>query len=100
LAESITIRGFVPGVGREPAFTGAVFALNVGEISKPIKGTKGYYLAQLLEEDEFNEDDFKSKKEQSKARMLADLQRNIFSEWYNNLKEKSDIKDFRDVYYY
>ena len=98
--DSFTMAGYVPGVGREPAFIGAAFALNVGEISKPVEGTKGYYLIQLLEKDEFDQKAFEGEKEQTKNKLLAQRRQSIYGKWYNNLKENSEIKDFRDVYYF
>lgn len=98
--DSFTMSGYVPGVGREPAFIGAAFALNIGEISKPVRGTKGYFLIQLLEKDEFNQTAFENVKEQTKSRLLEQRRQSVYGKWYANLKKLSEVKDFRDIYYY
>ena len=98
--ESVTKGEYVQGIGREPGFIGATFALRVGEISKPVRGTKGYYLIQVIDEKSFDEKEFEAKKKQIRGQLMAENQRRVYGKWYNNLKEKSKIKDFRDIYYY
>ncbi|MBZ9628760.1 peptidylprolyl isomerase [Psychroflexus sp. CAK1W] len=39
----------IPGGGREPKIVGAAFAMEVGEVSQPLKGDSGVYLINLLE---------------------------------------------------
>jgi len=98
--DSFKMTGYIPGVGREPAFVGVVFAMDDGEISKPVKGTRGYYLIQLIEKDKFEQDAFERQKAAIKNRILQQRRQAAYSKWYSKLKEHSEIKDFRDVYYY
>ncbi len=93
-----TLSGYVPGVGREPRFVGAAFALSPGQISKPVEGTRGYYLIKLVDKTEFNEVDFAAQKESLKNQILQRKQQSMFTQWYNDLKEKSKVKDYRKDY--
>ena len=86
----------IPGIGREPAFAGTAFGLQVGEFSAPVKGTRGYYLLQLIEKDEFNEKVFNASKSQLVYQIQQRRRNQIFADWYQNLKEHANIQDFRD----
>ena len=46
---------YISGIGRDPHFAGAAFRLNVGEISGPIEGERGYYLIQMIDRMDFDE---------------------------------------------
>ncbi|MBN2355078.1 peptidylprolyl isomerase [candidate division KSB1 bacterium] len=93
-----TLSGYVQNVGREPRFIGSAFALSPGQISKPVEGTRGYYLIKLIEKTTFDENDFIAQKDNLKNQILQRKQQSMFSQWYNDLKEKSDIKDYRKDY--
>ncbi len=98
ITDSFPMTGYVPNVGREPAFVGAAFALNPGQVSKPVEGSRGYFLLRLLEKSSFNEQEFASQKENLKTQILNRRQQSMFGQWYAALKEKSKIKDFRKDY--
>jgi len=49
-----TMTGYVAGIGRDAIFCGTAFGLAQGEISAPVKGTKGYYLIKLVEKQDFD----------------------------------------------
>jgi parvulin-like peptidyl-prolyl isomerase len=92
--------GFVPGVGRDPQFIGAAFALkNLNDVSNPVAGTRGYYLLQLIQKTEFDSADFESKKEGIRQQVIQRKQGQVFASWYANVKAQADIKDYRDKYF-
>ncbi len=92
--------GFVQTVGRDADFIGAAFGLKqINDISKPVSGTRGYYLLQLTQKSEFNETDFTAKRENIKQQILSRKQNQVFTNWYNSIKEKATIKDYRDRYF-
>ncbi|MBQ0740682.1 peptidyl-prolyl cis-trans isomerase, partial [Aquimarina celericrescens] len=39
----------IPGGGREPKIVGAAFAMEEGELSKPLEGNSGVYVLRLVE---------------------------------------------------
>lgn len=94
-----TRSGFVPGVGRDATFIGAAFSLEVNEVSKPVSGARGYYLLQLTQKSEFDAADFASKKESLKQQLLSQKQNQVFTDWYNSLKEQAKIKDYRERFF-
>ncbi|MFQ5768951.1 MAG: peptidylprolyl isomerase, partial [bacterium] len=92
--------GYVSGVGREAKFIGTAFALKqINDISKPVEATRGYYLIQLIEKNEFDSADYNSKKDLIAQQLLQRKQNQAFANWYANVKAKAKIKDDRDKYY-
>ena len=90
--------GYIVGIGREPEVVGTAFKLNVGDFSDPIKTTRGYYIIQLLEKTKFDEDAFQKEKDSVKKQLLRTKQASLFNNWYNQYKEKANIKDYRGDY--
>lgn len=98
--EPFTRGGYVPDVGQEPKFTGAAFALdNPGEVTLPVKATRGTYLIQLVQKDEFNEEDYLAKKEQIRNQLLQRKEGQVFASWYAEAKENAKIEDLRENYF-
>ncbi|HEX9655117.1 MAG TPA: peptidylprolyl isomerase, partial [bacterium] len=92
--------GFVPGIGRDAKFIGSAFGLQqINDVSKPVDGTRGYYLLQLTQKTEFDASDLASKRENIKQQLLSEKQNQVFTNWYQSLKEKAKIEDYRDRYY-
>lgn len=92
--------GYVTGIGRDPEFIGAAFALQPLLVSKPVKGLRGYYLMQLLSLESIDVNDYAVKKEGIRTQLLERAQQNAFSEWYAAAKEKAKIRDYRELYFY
>ena len=89
----------IPGVGREPRFAGAAMKLQVGEYSKPIEGMRGYYILQVIDKTDFNEEDFEKQKASLLTQLRVRKRNQMFSAWYAKLKEDAKIKDFRNDYF-
>jgi parvulin-like peptidyl-prolyl isomerase len=90
-----TRNDFIPGVGREPSFVGAAFSLEPNQISNPVEGTRGYFLIKLLDKTKIDEADFEQQKMMIYNQLLFQKKQRAFMEWYNELKKKADIKDYR-----
>ncbi len=92
--------GFVTSVGRDPGFIGAAFSLQkVGDISSPVKGTRGYYILKLLEKSEFISQDFLVKRLQVETTLKQRKENEAFSNWYAGAKARAEVKDYRDSFY-
>ena len=85
----------VPGVGREPRLTGMALRMDIGQVSPPIEGTRGYYLIQVIDRSEFDEESFQRQKESIKQQLLSQKVAQINRLWYSALRERADIKDYR-----
>jgi len=91
--------GYVTGVGRDVDFIGAAFSLQPNQISKPVKGVRGYYLIQLLNLDATDMNNFAAQKEGIRNQLIDRAQQNAFTDWYAAVKEKAKIKDYRKLYF-
>jgi len=97
--EALTRAGFNRDIGRDAVFTGTAFSLQPNQISPAVKGARGAYLIQLLSVDPINEADLQSQKETIRSQLVDRARQNAFSQWYTDLKEKANIKDFRELYF-
>lgn len=92
--------GFVEGIGRDTKFIGCAFGLaEIGDISKPIEGTRGYYLLKLHEKAPFAKEQYDSQRDQLMANIGQRKTQQVLAEWFADAKSKADIKDYRDRFY-
>ncbi|MGH7598925.1 MAG: peptidylprolyl isomerase [bacterium] len=98
-AEPFARNGFISGLGRDSNFIGTAFSLQPNQISPAVKGTRGSYLIQLLNLDPIDEADFQARKETIREDLMSRAKQSAFTEWYTHIKEKANIKDYRDMYF-
>ncbi len=84
-----------PDIGSEPRLTNAVFSMKAGEISKPIKGDRGYYIVQVNSITPADPAQYKADKE-ANERALAQKRSVIFNSWYQEQANKAEIERFWD----
>jgi parvulin-like peptidyl-prolyl isomerase len=94
-----TLSGAIPTVGRDPAFMGAVSALQVGQISPAIQGARGAFLIQLVSRTEMDSVAYGSQSEMLRTRLLQEKRNRFLSEWMESLRKSADIEDKRDLFY-
>lgn len=95
----ISLQSYISRVGRDAHFSGAAFQLKVGEVSQPVEGTRGYYLINVFQRIDFDEDTYETEKESQKQRLLQQKQQMIMMAYIDNLKEEADIEDYRNQYF-
>ncbi len=89
--------GTVEKVGRDAAFIGTAAGLSEpGQISKPVEGTRGYYIIELVERSTFDEEAFTTQRQGIAANLIRAKQNSVFSRWYAKVKKEAEIDDFRD----
>ena len=93
------LQSYLPSIGMDPHFNGAAFKLKVGEVSKPVEGNRGYYIIKVVDRTRFNEKAFAAKKGKKKQELLQQKMQMAYIAWFNSLKEKANIKDYRDQYF-
>lgn len=97
--DEFSMNVFVPKIGKAPQVVAAAFSLPIGEISDLLEADRGFYYIRVLKRTEFDEEQYAQKRKEIRTRLLQQKQRNAFSEWYNRLKEKSNIVDRRYMFY-
>ena len=85
-------------IGQDYAVSSTVFNMKDGEISKPIKGTRGVYIVKVNSITPFNEQDYLLKAEDIKKELLSTKRQAVVSEWLQKMQEEADIIDNRDKY--
>lgn len=87
------------GVGRDFAFNFEAFKLKVGEVSKPVKGNRGYYLIELVSKQDFDKTAFDIQKNTLRNQIYQEKQSSVINNWVNELKKKAKIEDLRFKFY-
>jgi peptidyl-prolyl cis-trans isomerase D len=89
----------VPSLGREPRFVGATSSLKAGEITGPVEGVRGAYLLQLVSKTDFDTSAYAAQHDLLASRILQEKRGKFIADWLQQLKEKADIEDHRDLFY-
>ena len=87
------------GVGRDLVFIGAATSLNVGEISLPFEGARGYYILKLTSKSPFDSTAFSVQRTSLHDQALQEKRNALSSDWLSSLREKAEIEDNRDRFY-
>jgi parvulin-like peptidyl-prolyl isomerase len=94
-----SLAGSIPLAGRDAAFLGAVSALEPGQISPAVKGTRGAYLIQLLSRTEIDSVAYGSQAEMLRTRLLQEKRSRYLADWMESLRKNADIEDNRDLFF-
>ncbi len=90
---------FIPGIGRDPGFVGALAALKPGETSKPFEGGRGIYVVRLLSKTPFDSTAYKAQRDVLRSQILTEMKNRFLTEWTDQLKKSAEIVDNRDQFY-
>lgn len=90
-----TNTGFVPGVGREFAFSEYSSKGEINKWSRPIKGSLGAYLIRVKSRTNFDKQQYETQKLNLMQQILQNKKQRYFSQWVQDLKKKADIVDNR-----
>lgn len=88
----------IPGLGRDPMFTGTVFGLEEGERSDVVGGANAAYVVEVESWDRPGELS-SSEREQLRQQLLAQRQQRVVQQWIESLRDAADIRDHRGQYF-
>lgn len=97
--EPINFGGYIPGIGRDLSFIGSIESLKPGELSNPILGSRGVYLAKVISKTAFDTTAYRQTKISLRNQILMEKKNRFFSEWFDQLKKSAEIVDNRDMFY-
>ncbi|MFI5144472.1 MAG: peptidylprolyl isomerase [Ignavibacteria bacterium] len=97
--DSFTVSKANPQIGIDYDFDNALFKLSNGQLSDPIRTTKGYYIVQMKTVTPFDETKFNAQSEKIMNDMLAQKKQQVLQQMVEDWKEKAVIVDNRDKYY-
>jgi len=87
-------------LGRDPNFIGATFRLSETDpLSGPVAVGKGAVIINLLERQPANLESFAAQQDTIFQRMIEDTRQKVYSDWFNNLQESNEVKDYREQLY-
>ncbi len=88
----------IAGAGREPKVVGAVFGLETGEVSQPIKGTTAVFVIKVTERNSADTSEITPAIAQKIRQRLQRQKATAFtSVWLDQLKEQAEIEDYRNL---
>ena len=92
-------RDYVPNIGMANEFVGTAFGIHEGETSGLVETNRGYYFMQLTNREDINLDEFHEQKETLKLDLLRKKQNQVYGDWFEELKRKAHIEDYRDRFF-
>ncbi|NIV71504.1 hypothetical protein GWN26_02420, partial [Candidatus Saccharibacteria bacterium] len=90
---------FVPKIGRAPSVVAAAFNLPLNTPSNLLETNRGYYFIKVKSRIGFDQEKFEEQRASIRNQLLRQKSQRIFNEWYTKLKEESQIKDNRYMFY-
>lgn len=87
----------VPGLGREPKFTGTAFGLSEGATSRVITGENAAYVLRVtsVQEPEALTD---AERDQIRRRLQAMRRNEVKQRWIEQLRDRADVQDNRRLF--
>lgn len=90
---------YITNIGSDIKFTTAALKMNPGEISGPVEIASGWSLIQLTEKTNPDTSISNEKMGQFYWSILESQKQEVFTSWLESLRNKADIKDYRDKYF-
>ncbi|MEO8514397.1 MAG: peptidylprolyl isomerase [Ignavibacteria bacterium] len=95
-ADTVSVAAPNPMIGADFDFANAVYKMQNGQISEPIRTARGYYIVQMRNITPFDQAKFQADYEKIKTGLIAQKKQTIVQDWLADLKEKAVIVDNRD----
>lgn len=97
ISDFVSRRDPVQKVGRDPNFLGTLFTLSEEDpLSDPIMISKGAAVIRYLDREAPNLDAFTSVQDSLYQSLATEKRQRVYQEWFAELQEKNEIKDYRD----
>lgn len=90
----------LPIIGRDPSFLGGIASLDLHEISKPIAGARGVYLARLTKKTALDTTAYRAQKDNLRTQLMTEKRNRFLTDWSEQLKKSAEIVDNRDLFYH
>ena len=90
----------IPGIGREPEFSGTAYGLDTLEVSQPVITERGQcYILEPIEKTDFNPAAFEKEKDATARQLYNQKMNEMTAAWIENLKNRAKIEDYRDDFF-
>jgi peptidyl-prolyl cis-trans isomerase D len=98
-ADSVSVAKPNPQVGSDFNLLNVVFKMTNGQISEPIRTDNGYYIIQMRNIMQFDNEKYKTQADNIRSQLLMQKKQNITQQWLASLKEHAVIVDNRDKFF-
>lgn len=98
-ADTVSIAAPNPQIGNDFDFNNAVFKMQNGQISEPIRTARGYYIVRMKNITSYDQAKFQQDYETIKTGLVAQKKQSITQDWLAELKDKAVIVDNRDKFF-
>ncbi len=85
----------MPGAGFDYPLTEAVFSAPTGQITGPIRGTRGYYIVLVTNRSKPTDQEFQAGKAEFLTRTQSQRQGMMFQQWLQKARDAAEIVDSR-----
>lgn len=96
--DSMTYSQPSPAIGMDYQLMNAIFAMEQGQISAPIRGQQGYYFVKMTWKTPFDQQLYIAQAPTIRSTILQQKQQSVIQAWLASIKERADIVDNRDMY--
>lgn len=97
--DSISVTKPAPAIGNDPDFNNAVFKLQNGQVSEPIRTNRGYYIVEVKSITPFDQNKYQQDFNTVRTQLINQKKQTIVQEWITDLKNKAKIVDNRDKFF-
>jgi parvulin-like peptidyl-prolyl isomerase len=98
--DAFTLNSPPQQVGRSPEFIGAAFALTEpNQVSSPVKARQGSFIIQLESKTLVDDSLYAAVKDSISFVVLQKKQGEAYQDWFAQVKEQAEIKDYRAEYF-
>jgi peptidyl-prolyl cis-trans isomerase D len=98
--EEFSRNSFVPEIGNVPEFMGASFSLgSQNRLSPPIRTDRGTFIIEFVSKTAIDDSLFLSVQDSLSSMVLQEKQRQVYQEWFSQLREAAKIEDYRSEYF-
>jgi parvulin-like peptidyl-prolyl isomerase len=94
-AAKVRNNGLVNGVGNEPVLTQKALLAPLNKINEPVAGDNGWYIYQVIQKTNADMSGFAKSKKDMQMTLSTQAASSAYSQWFNALKDKADIQDYR-----
>ncbi len=94
-AASVGVYDVGSAPGRDASMIGAALALPQGEMSPAVKGSEGYFIMRLDKRPPFDEQLYRTQKDQLRAQLLQQKRMIAASMWMDQVRKAARIQDYR-----
>ena len=94
-AAKVRNNGLVNGVGNEPVLTQKALLAPLNKINEPVAGDNGWFIYQVIQKTNADMSGFAKSKKDMQMTLSTQSASSAYSQWFNALKDKADIQDYR-----